>query len=100
VTAVSARRGVPNAHRSPREWPLGLVLLCAATGFVVIAADHFRRGTAVFAAAVFLAALLRLILPARRAGLLVVRSRGVDVAVLAVLAFGLGMLAVVVPPPP
>jgi hypothetical protein len=87
------------SHRI-REWPLGIVLLGMAAGLVVVASDHFRRGTALFAAAVALAALLRLVLPTRRAGLLVVRSRTVDVGVLAILAAGLGTLAVVVPPPP
>ena len=96
MSRLFTRRG----HRVAGEWPLALAVLCALVGLAVVASDHFRRGTAVFAGAVFLAALLRLTLPARRAGLLVVRSRAVDVGVLLVLAFGLGMLAVVVPPPP
>jgi len=86
--------------RRVREWPLALVLTGVAGGLVVVASDHFRRGTALFACAVLLAAVLRLVLPTRQAGLLAVRSRGVDVLVLSVLAFGLGMLALVVPPPP
>jgi hypothetical protein len=44
-----------------------------------------------------LAAALRLTLPARQAGLLVVRSKGVDAAVLLALGFGLVVLANTIP---
>jgi hypothetical protein len=50
-------------------------------------------GTAVVAAAVF-----RLVLPSRRAGLLVVRSRLFDVTVLAVLGLAILALGLAVPP--
>jgi hypothetical protein len=82
-----------------REWPIALVLLCVAAGFGVVLSNHFRRGTVLISGALLLAALLRLVLPARVAGLLVVRSRVFDVAVLAVIGLGLFLTAVVVPPP-
>ncbi len=82
-----------------REWPIALVLLCVAGGFGVVLSNHFRRGSVVIAGALLLAAALRLVLPARVAGLLAVRSRAFDVAVLAVLGLGMFLTAVVVPPP-
>ncbi len=47
-----------------------------------------------------LALVLRIVLPTRRAGLLVVRTRTIDVTVLAILAGGLLLLALIVPAPP
>ncbi len=82
-----------------REWPITLVLLCVAAGFAVVLSHHFRRGSVVIAGALLLGSLLRLVLPARVAGLLAVRSRAFDVAVLAILGMGMFLTAVVVPPP-
>jgi Protein of unknown function (DUF3017) len=82
-----------------REWPITLVLLCVATGLAVVLSNHFRRGSVVISAALLLAALLRLVLPPRRAGLLAVRSRFFDVVVLATLGLAMFATAVVVPPP-
>lgn len=108
--AVSA----PGAHRRPPEdpapalarrlrwwdeWPLLLVLATAAAGLAVVASDHFKRGTVLFAVALLLGTVLRAVLPTHRAGLLKVRGRTVDVLTLAVLAVGTLTLAVVVPPP-
>jgi len=87
-------------QRKVREWPIALVLLCAAAGVAVVVSDHFRRGSVVISGALLLAALLRLVLPVRRAGLLAVRSRVFDVAVLTTLGLGMLLTAVVVPPPP
>jgi multisubunit Na+/H+ antiporter MnhB subunit len=53
----------------------------------------------VLAGSVLLAAFLRLFLPEREAGLLVVRSRKVDVLVLGVLGALLALFAFWVPPP-
>jgi hypothetical protein len=65
-----------------RQLPLLVVLVVTALGLIVVAADHWARGTLILAAALILAAGLRLALPERRAGLLVVRSRTFDVAAL------------------
>lgn len=86
-------------QRRWREWPIGLVLTCVAISLLVVAANHFRRGSVLLAASVLLATGLRLVLPARQAGLLAVRSRLVDVIALAGLGGGLMVLALVVPPP-
>jgi hypothetical protein len=83
-----------------REWPITLVLLCVAAGFAVVLSNHFRRGSVVISGALLLAALLRMLLPTRRAGLLAVRSRAFDVAVLSTLGLGMFLTAVVVAPPP
>lgn len=81
------------------QWPLMLVLLGMLGSLVVVATDHFRRGSVLFAGFVVLALLLRLVLPERRAGWLAMRSRGVDLAWLAVVGLGLTVFALIVPPP-
>ena len=81
-----------------RELPLALSVLVAAAGLVLVAVlDRWRLGSAVIGLAFCLAAALRLTLPARQAGLLVVRSRAVDAAVLLTLGFGLVALANTIP---
>jgi len=87
------------ARPKVREWPIALVLLCVAAGFAVVLSNHFRRGSVVISGALMLAALLRLVLPVRRAGLLAVRSRFFDVVVLAGMGLAMFLTAVVVPPP-
>lgn len=88
------------AAAGPRyQWPLVLVLGGMVLSLLIVAADHFRRGSVLFAAFVLLAFFLRLILSDRDAGWLVVRSRAIDLACLAVLGVGLTVFAFVVPPP-
>jgi hypothetical protein len=64
-----------------RNLPLVLVLALSATGIGYAAAvpRHWLRGVLVLAGAMMIAGLLRLLLPARQAGLLAVRSRPFDV---------------------
>jgi hypothetical protein len=83
-----------------RELPLVAVLTVVAGGLLLGALDRWRVGAVVLGTAVLLAAALRLLLPARRAGLLVVRTRRLDVAVLLVLGTALLGLAASVPAPP
>jgi len=94
------RDRAPRAPRAPRvrEWPIAASLLVVAAGLGVAYAHHFRIGTGLAAFGVLLAAGCRLLLPARDAGLLVVRGRAFDVAVLLSLAIPMMVLAVVVPP--
>ena len=82
-----------------RQWPISLVLVLAAVSLVLIATDHFRRGSVLLAASVILAFFLRLMLPGSEAGFLVVRSRRVDVIVLGILGIGLGVFSLWVPAP-
>lgn len=68
-------------------------------GLGLVALDHFRSGCLLLGSAVLLAALARLVLPVRRVGLLVVRSRAFDVLVLVTMGTALVVFAVIVPPP-
>jgi hypothetical protein len=56
-----------------------LVLVVAAVGMVRIGLYHWREGAVLIGGALLLAALFRAVLPPRRAGLLVVRGRPIDV---------------------
>ena len=82
-----------------RQWPLLLVIGCGASGFLAVALDHFRTGCLLIASSVLFAALARAVLPPRRVGLLVVRSRAFDLVVLLVMGVSLLVLALVVPSP-
>ncbi len=99
-------RATPPTTVAPRarprrfgEWPFILVLLVAAGAMTLVATNHVKRGCVVLGAAMALAAVLRAVLPARVAGLLVVRSRVFDIVTTASLAVVLVALSVVVPPP-
>ena len=88
------------AAREPRlQWPLMVVLVGMVVSLVVVATDHFRRGSVLFAGFVVLAFFLRLILSNSDAGWLAVRSRAVDLAVLGTLGTSLSVFALVVPSP-
>ncbi len=76
----------------------GLALL-GAVGQGLVSAGLFRVGAVLVAFAVVVAALLRAVLPQDHAGMLALRSRGVDVALYGVLGTAALVLAVVVPPP-
>lgn len=77
------------------ELPLALVLSGVAVGLVVIALHHFRWGNLVIAGSLLAGALLRLVLPTRRAGLLAVRARFTDVVTMVVMGVGLLVLALI-----
>lgn len=81
------------------EWPMTAVLVGVAVGLAIVGTDRFRTGTVVIAGATLLGAVLRAGLPERRAGLLVVRSRVVDVLTLLIMGSSLLVLAIVVPGP-
>ena len=81
-----------------RQWPLLTVLGGGVVGLGAVALDHFRAGCLLLGLSVLFAALARLLRPARRVGLLVVRSRAFDVVVLAGMGMALVVLAIVVPP--
>lgn len=82
-----------------REWPLLSVLLGIVVAMAFVAMDRFRVGSVLLALSVIAAFGLRLLLPEESAGLLAVRRRSVDLAVLGVLGLGLGVLSLWVPPP-
>lgn len=71
------------------QWPFFLVAVLALAGLGLIAVGRVQQGIAGLVVAFGLAAVLRLVLPARTAGWLASRSRGIDSAAFAVLAAGL-----------
>jgi hypothetical protein len=82
-----------------REWPITVVVTTVVVGLGVVASGHFRRGTVLLSFGIALALFLRMLLPTDDAGLLAVRSKRIDIAVLAVLALATSVLALWVPPP-
>ena len=75
--------------------PLALVICGVGLGLLVIAMHHFRWGNLAISISVLAGALFRLVLPARKAGLLVVRSRFTDVVTMGVIGGTLMLLAAV-----
>ena len=61
------------------QWPILLVGLIFIAAFGLVIAGYWRRGALVIGIGVGVAAALRLMLTEDRAGLLVVRSKGIDV---------------------
>ena len=62
-----------------RQLPLLAAILVVGAGLVLVTLGEWRRGLVIIGLALVGAALLRLLLPLRRVGLLAVRSRTVDV---------------------
>lgn len=89
----------PARSRWLAQWPITLVLIGVGIAMLMIGLDYFRRGCVVLSASVLLAAFLRLMLPEGEAGMLAVRSRKIDVAILAVLGLGLSVFTFWVPAP-
>jgi Protein of unknown function (DUF3017) len=73
---------------------VGIGLLIISQGVHLV-----RSGTLVLAGVLLIAAMARLVLPERRAGLLSSRRRLLDVAILGVLGIGLLVAGLVVPVP-
>ena len=81
----------------PGQLPFVVVLLVLTLGLVLGAAVDWKPGALVLGAALLLGAGLRLALPTRQVGLLAVRSRGADAAVLALLGVTTVVLANTIP---
>ncbi|WP_462204046.1 DUF3017 domain-containing protein, partial [Frankia sp. CcWB3] len=73
-----------------REATFALVLAGVTVGLVLVFQDRWRRGMVVVGVVLVMAALARLVLPARRIGLLAVRGRAFDVGIL--LLFGVSVI--------
>jgi len=101
-----AEGGVSAPRRSapacPREydspWALTCVLAGVVAAIITTATGHWLGGSMIFAASVMGAGLLRLVLPAHCAGLLVVRRRWMDVTILLGLGAVMMLVALLVPP--
>ncbi len=79
------------------QWPLGIVLLGVVVGLAIVATGHWRLGSTGVGAAITVGGLLRA-LPVVQPGLLAVRRRPLDVAVLLGVGIGIIVFAWVVPP--
>lgn len=100
MTQAPVRGPIPRPIRRSllaRQWPLGLVLAGLVFSLGIVVVENYLVGTLLFAGFVLLAAGFRLLLPTRRAGLLVLRSRGLDVAVMTAMGIAIAVLALIVP---
>lgn len=64
------------------QWPIVSVFAIFLLAFVLVAAGFWRRGSLLIGIGAGVAAAYRLLLSEERAGLLVVRSRGIDFAMM------------------
>ena len=78
---------------------IAILVVCGA-GIGVVAGGDWRLGVRILAAGLMVAAGLRLVLPARDAGMLAVRNRAIDVTVLAALGGLIWYLAGDIPDQP
>ena len=92
---IATESAEPQRRPALRELPLAAVLTCAGAGLIVVALHHFRWGNLLVGGSLALAALMRLVLPTRQAGLLAVRSRFTDVLTMSLLGGSLMLLTVV-----
>lgn len=74
-----------------------LVVGMAVTGLAIVAAGAWRTGVSWMGAGLLVGALARVVLPERRAGMLRVRRKSVDVAMLTLAGVTLIVLAIVIP---
>lgn len=96
---VSTPRRSASAHAREYDspWALTCVLAGVVASIITTATGHWLGGSMIFAASVMGAGLLRLVLPAHCAGLLVVRRRWVDVTILLGLGAVMMFVALLVP---
>lgn len=80
------------------QWPVLVVAGFGLAALVLVAAGFWRRGALLIGIGVGVAALLRLLLPEGRAGVLVVRSRGVDVSMMAAVCAAVVYIAATIDP--
>jgi flagellin-like protein len=80
------------------QWPIVTVVLIFAMAFTLAAANFWRRGALLIGIGVGVAAVLRLALTEDRAGLLVVRSKGIDFATMALVAASMVYIAWTIDP--
>jgi hypothetical protein len=92
---TSIVRGLPGGRAlraARRDVPFLLVIAVLVAGFVFVrvAPQHWLRGVLIIGADLVAAGILRLVLPARQAGIMAVRSRPFDT----VTYIGLGVLVI------
>lgn len=104
VAAELVAAGVHEPVDEPRHYPSTIggvcylvVLATTLVGLGIVTAGHWRGGVQVVAGALVAAAGLRLVLPAKDAGMLAVRHRLLDSGLLAAIAVALWFLATTIP---
>jgi hypothetical protein len=80
------------------QWPILLVVLIFVAAFVLVGANFWRRGSLLIGIGVGVASILRLVLSEERAGLLVVRSKGIDLVTTATVAAAMVYIAWTIDP--
>jgi hypothetical protein len=80
------------------QWPIMTVMLIFVVAFGLAAANFWRRGALLIGIGVGVAAVLRLALTEDRAGLLVLRSKGIDFTTMAMVAAGMVYIAWTIDP--
>jgi flagellin-like protein len=85
-------------QRVRSQWPILTVVLIFVVAFILAAANFWRRGALLIGIGVGVAAVLRLALTDDRAGLLVVRSKGIDFATTAIVAAAMVYIAWTIDP--
>ena len=80
------------------QWPIMTVMLIFAVAFTLAAANFWRRGALLIGIGVGVAAALRLALTEDRAGLLVVRSKGIDFTMMSLVATSMVYIAWTIDP--
>lgn len=86
-------------HRVLAQVPYLVIGLIVGCGLVLVVFEYWRRGLVTIGGAMGLAGVFRLLLPARRAGLLSVRSRSFDVAAYIFLGVALIGIGLAIPAP-
>ncbi|WP_304455611.1 DUF3017 domain-containing protein [Nocardiopsis sp. YSL2] len=96
-TPDETRKKRPEVPDWLAQVPYFLVMSALGAGIVVVAAAYFKRGPAIIACALLLAAAFRLFLPKDWIGMLAVRRRWIDLTTLVGMAVLLIVLAWVAP---
>jgi DUF3017 family protein len=80
------------------QWPVMMVVLIFSVAFMLAAANFWRRSALLIGIGVGVAAVLRLTLAEDRAGLLMVRSKGIDFVTMALVAAAMVYIAATIDP--
>ena len=80
-----------------RQLPLLVVLLTVGLGLLLVTFEHWRDGLVVVGLSLVGGGALRLLLPVRRVGFLAVRTRPIDVVLLAGAGLALTVIALAIP---
>lgn len=81
-----------------RQWPIVVIGLIFVAAFVLAGANFWRRGALLIGIGTGVAAVLRLVLSDDRAGLLVLRDRGLDFVTMTTMATVMLYIAATIDP--